>query len=272
MKIFNKNKGIHDLKKIQMSAQEKQKMLSALTSHMENNPIPKATTTWYSWMSFSRLQLVRVGVAVLVLAMSGGVVAAAERSLPGDFLYPVKIHVNESIEGSLKVTPQAKAQFQEKKVVRRLKEAEALAVQGKLDNTTRVQIEREFDKNVKAYIKTNIDAKAGGNANTRVELKQQFESRVSTQLKKIREEKEKREESADRAEVRVKQNIEIDAFETNVMQKFEGVIKVNKSDKDKESEGEDSKVGDEKKTERVDPTENRRGARGRINIDALSDN
>ncbi len=174
MKNIHQYKGIEELHKIQLSADEKQHMLGRIHSHMNAHPMP-AKKTWYAWLIIPRYQLVRVGFAVFILAMSGGVVLAAEHALPGDILYPVKLNVNEKVEGVFKTTPAAKAAWQEQQAVRRLKEAETLVDQGKLDDSKRAQIEKEFSKNVKAFVKANEG---------REEIKKGFETRVAAQLKK----------------------------------------------------------------------------------------
>ncbi|KKU81776.1 MAG: hypothetical protein UY07_C0009G0013 [Parcubacteria group bacterium GW2011_GWA1_47_8] len=67
---------------------------------------------------------------LLVIAgvLVGGTVSfAAEYTIPGDVLYPVKVHVNENVRGTVAVTPKAKAQWEVELVGRRLDEVEKLA-------------------------------------------------------------------------------------------------------------------------------------------------
>jgi len=60
------------------------------------------------------------------LLLGGSLAYAAEGSLPGDFLYPIKVHVTEPIVSQLSVTPQRRAQWDLRVIDRRLTEAEAL--------------------------------------------------------------------------------------------------------------------------------------------------
>lgn len=66
---------------------------------------------------------------ILGLLMGGSVSFAAENAVPGDILFPVKIHINESVRGVIAITPQAKAEWEIHLVERRLKEIEKLATE-----------------------------------------------------------------------------------------------------------------------------------------------
>lgn len=84
----------------------------------------------------------------LLLLIGGGVSAAAEQSVPGDFLYPVKINFNEEVRSILAVTDQDEARWQTQAAERRLSEAETLTERGTLDEATRATLEDEFTANV----------------------------------------------------------------------------------------------------------------------------
>jgi len=83
---------------------------------------------------------------VLFLCVGVGTSYAAEGALPGDVLYPVKIHVNESVQGALAVSNEAKAQWNVTRASRRLAEAETLAQEGKLTPAAQSDIESQFDQ------------------------------------------------------------------------------------------------------------------------------
>lgn len=63
---------------------------------------------------------------LLLLLVGGGTGVVAEKALPGDVLYPVKIHVNENIQSALAVTAQGNAEVALKQATRRLEEVEKL--------------------------------------------------------------------------------------------------------------------------------------------------
>ena len=126
-------------KHTRLSVAEKAEMKSALLRHVKINPVRNEI--------FERQQFVkRYGIilspfqinnlrnkktmpilVILGLLMGGSASFAAENALPGDVLFPVKVHVNESVRGAVAVTPKAKAEWGIRLVERRLEEVEELA-------------------------------------------------------------------------------------------------------------------------------------------------
>ncbi len=81
-------------------------------------------TQWQAFFASTRIKIASVAILIFTLA-TGGMTFAAESSLPGDILYPVKTQVNENVVRVIKsVSPAAKAEFEVRMVDRRLKEAE----------------------------------------------------------------------------------------------------------------------------------------------------
>lgn len=95
--------------------------------------------------SFARAKAVpALAVAVAVLSTGGGVYAA-EASLPGDALYPVKTHVIENVRTALTVSPEAKAKWESELATRRLEEIEHLASVGELDEKKAAELQEKFE-------------------------------------------------------------------------------------------------------------------------------
>jgi|GEM_PF-5972602 len=94
------------------------------------------------------------------LAFSG-LSYTAEGALPGDFLYPVKINVNERVRDSLATTHPEAAAWQAEKAERRLTEAEKLASVSPLNATVNRALSREFKKNIK-NMESNINSMLAG--------------------------------------------------------------------------------------------------------------
>ena len=120
-------------KHTRLSSAEKTAMRAVLLSHMKANPAEshlvsrRAIPSPFSINSFRN----RKGLTLAViggLLMSGSVSFAAENTVPGDVLFPVKIHINESVRGTMAVTPKAKAEWGLRLVERRFLEVEKLAV------------------------------------------------------------------------------------------------------------------------------------------------
>lgn len=64
--------------------------------------------------------------AAALMLIGGGMAYAAEGSLPGDLLYPVKVHITEPLRSALSATPVTRAQWDVRQIERRLEEAAAL--------------------------------------------------------------------------------------------------------------------------------------------------
>lgn len=84
--------------------------------------------------------------AILILALvgGGGVSLAANNSLPGDFLYPVKVGFNEKVEGAFQVGDQSQAEWEVRLASVRLDEAAELAQQHRIDAETRAEADAGF--------------------------------------------------------------------------------------------------------------------------------
>jgi hypothetical protein len=138
-----------------LSASEREKMRYVLTEYMAFKPMPipepvsRANTFSNMWkaylarpLAFSLLALVLVGVSF------DGLAYAAEGTLPGDLLYPVKVNVVEPLQGALISTaPGAQIQWHMTLAERRLTEASALASEGKLGSTTEATLMANFSLN-----------------------------------------------------------------------------------------------------------------------------
>ncbi len=115
-------------REVRLSADEKSAMRGELLRHMEMHPVVKKKATvspFFSMKSFRKNRMLPVFVT-LGLVMGGSVSFAAENTLPGDFLYPVKVHLNEPVRGAIYVSPEAKAGWDVRLVERRLKEIEKI--------------------------------------------------------------------------------------------------------------------------------------------------
>lgn len=83
-------------------------------------------------------------IIALIITGGAGVSVAAEAALPGDALHVIKISVNEKVMAAVALTSEAKVKVEAKFAERRLEEAEALAVENRLDADVRAKIEANF--------------------------------------------------------------------------------------------------------------------------------
>jgi len=157
-------------------------------------------------LNFSTMPL----LIILALFVGGGASFAAEGSIPGDILYPVKVNVNEKVGSWVRLSDEAEARWNVRLVEERLIEAEELAANGKLDADARVRLEANFERHankVESRISalSDADAKAAADIvsnlktslsahdrillNIGVSLDGQTETEINLFLAKIRKEK-----------------------------------------------------------------------------------
>ena len=116
---------------------------------------------------------------LLLLLVGGGTGVVAENSLPGDILYPVKIHVNENIESALAVTAKGEAEVSVRQAAERLSEAEKLKEKGRLSSDQSIAIRNTFLNEV-GVVNTNISkVRAKGDSKSANEVSSRFEKKIS---------------------------------------------------------------------------------------------
>lgn len=135
-------------KHARLSSAEKADIKSALFHHVNANPvnIQRAIPSPFNIYNFRN----KKSISALVLGgllMGSSVSFAAENTVPGDVLFPVKIHVNEAVRGAAAVTQKAKAEWEIRLVERRLEEVEKLAVV----NNVPVEILQIAEQNLEKY-------------------------------------------------------------------------------------------------------------------------
>ena len=156
---------IQEAKKINLKGAEKAAIKQSVLNFIASNPIrpgvePRLVNNESMvpilsksliWLQYrgSAISLRLIGTMVLVLSVlvSGGVAMGAEKALPGDILYPVKIGINEEVRGWLATSEESKTDWEIKKAERRLEEAETLAAEGSLDADKTAKIEASFEAN-----------------------------------------------------------------------------------------------------------------------------
>jgi cytochrome b involved in lipid metabolism len=113
-------------------------------------------------------------IALLIaMLLSGSVSYAAEGSLPGDTLYPIKIHVNENVKGALALSAEAKAEHEASLAEERLTEAEELARTERLSTSTREDLKDAFLEH-RSHSRAHLDEL---DATTSAALRAEFDSR-----------------------------------------------------------------------------------------------
>ncbi|MES3006020.1 MAG: DUF5667 domain-containing protein [Patescibacteria group bacterium] len=213
----NLKKGIREFEKVKLTPGEKLAIFNRVSTYADSNPVTGALKSpFFGWtfvFAHERMRYVYASIAItLILATGAGTAFAAERSLPGDFLYPIKINVTEPVKGALKVGSEAKIKWEGNKAVKRLEEAEKLAEMGQLDEGKRQTVEREFEKSADTFIKKVDDQNEGNGQSEYVNsVQKNFEQDVEIQLKRINQRKvhssKDQKDEIDNLEIKVKEKI-----------------------------------------------------------------
>lgn len=180
--IDNFYKKIGFLKELRLDGKIKNQLRAELVLYLKYHPV--RNSPWERLLyqrSFlaiilnkNKLKTMPVIILIIALVAGGSVSVAAENTLPGDLLYPVKVGVNEGVRELFAVSAKAEVELQAKLAERRLKEAAQLAAENRLDAETRMDIESRFK---------NHSEKANKNlAKLDVEEKSQAAAGVSSSL------------------------------------------------------------------------------------------
>ncbi|HEV7424104.1 MAG TPA: DUF5667 domain-containing protein [Candidatus Paceibacterota bacterium] len=197
-----------------LTKKERALILEKVNSFMKENPLnsngvispyskdvmakPLASHIWYSNLEsrlFKPLSKLRRNkympiILLLMLMVGGGTSIAANHALPGDVLYPIKIHVNEKVESMFAFGANANAKVEAEQANKRLQETEQLSASGSISVEAKDQIKTNFDQHANkvkefvADIKTKGDASAADSVNSKFESSLQAHQAVLTELSK----------------------------------------------------------------------------------------
>jgi hypothetical protein len=125
---------------IRLSTAERDVLRDRLSAYMEYHPLPEAVTATARKRIFNDsfievafpMRYMRGFVALGVVMLLVAVPSLAERAVPGDILYPIKVQVNEEVRSQLANDGYEKIAWETKRLERRISEARLLAKEGKL--------------------------------------------------------------------------------------------------------------------------------------------
>jgi hypothetical protein len=190
-KIFNK------AEEVGLTVSEKEEMRFNVLLYMEENPVRNVgLRRLIGWKDIKSLllqpiiyKLKPMHVALIIaLLFSGGTVVAAERALPGDVLYPVKVGVNEEVRSALTISSEAQAKWDARRAEKRLEEAEKLANSGQLNAENRANLEARFLAHAEAFkaraekIEARLGAESSFRANSNFEAALKAHEQILTRL------------------------------------------------------------------------------------------
>jgi len=138
------NEKIQKAKEIKLTNEEKSRTKNILIALMNKHKKPSIFTRAFNTMKF---MLKPAYVIILMFIASGvGTAFAAESSLPGDFLYPVKTNIIEEVRGVFAFTDEQKAAWAARRIERRLEEMKKLEEKNQLRQEITERIENNFKR------------------------------------------------------------------------------------------------------------------------------
>lgn len=151
---------------VSLRAAERRELRERVVAYMEYHPLPQAarekqTTTPARQLTepFTTIPIPYSLIARWTGAFSVVILFIlpvwAERSVPGDTLYPIKVRFNEELRSTLSFTPTQKIEWETTRLSRRIAEARLLASEGLLTEAIEVRVAeavREHSANVQREI------------------------------------------------------------------------------------------------------------------------
>ncbi len=161
---------------IRLKAAERNDLRDRLVAYMEYHPLPTSVASApkrilakeelvseaFSIVSFKIFNTlyVRSAVGAFAVVLLAVVPLVAERSVPGDTLYPIKVSFNEELRSTFTGSGYEKVEWETERLSRRIAEARLLASEGKLTP--------EFAAEVAEAVKEHSDAAQAEIDNIRV--------------------------------------------------------------------------------------------------------
>ncbi len=151
---------------VRLSRSERFDMRERLAAYMEYHPLPQGNHNAIPTINKKRVHTLNINFflagkvfGAFAMIMLVVVPAVAEKAIPGDILYPVKVRFNEEVRSQLALTPYQKVEWETERLERRIAEARLLADAGKLTP--------EAEAEVAEAVKQHSDAAKEGIATIR---------------------------------------------------------------------------------------------------------
>ncbi len=155
-------------KEVKMTPQEKNAMYLRVSQHINTYkyqksyvPSPYLQNIKSVW-NFQGFAKVTASALIVLLVGAGSLTYASEQTLPGDLLYPIKIHVKEEIEISLAPTTVKKVNIQKERIEKRIEEVKELQKTGELTEKQTETIKEAFVDQAKELNESFDELQASG--------------------------------------------------------------------------------------------------------------
>lgn len=165
------------LKKIRFDDDEKSEVRQRILNAIVEEGVKERNQTLINPFRFFRFA---AATLLLILIIGGGISLAAESSLPGNLLFPLKVSLNENLKMAFAFSDKEKAFLDIRIAQKRLQDTEKLISLGKMTPTAKQQIETSFKERASSIKKYLEKAEAKGNTGDVIYVSSDFESTLKT--------------------------------------------------------------------------------------------
>jgi len=143
---------------VQLSRAERDHMREGILEYLEYKPLARPVLEHKPKRSgfgaFFRVHHFAgaLAIALVVTTSTVSVGSAAADALPGDFLYPVKVNVNEGVKTVFITSDEGRIAWEQERAETRLREATQLASEGRLDGKRKDEVEKRFVAHSEAVV------------------------------------------------------------------------------------------------------------------------
>lgn len=175
-----------DLEKVTLSEKERTDMRNVVFSHVAENPVPVHSqvndTSHFQllqWFFTHRTLVASIATFVLVI----GFTSAAERALPGDLLYSVKVNFTEPVVKGLAFTDEAKARAYADIAERRLVEIERVSLYDDVNEEVINELSQDFKEHAEVVNDYTNKIKSSGNRRMARKVNADFKATLDAHAK-----------------------------------------------------------------------------------------
>jgi hypothetical protein len=121
----------------------------------------------FTLFNYSQLRLMKATLLIALIVGLGSTSFAAQNSIPGDLLYPIKTNVNENVRAALAIGADSEARLQADILKERLEETQKLAARGELKG----EVAADVNVALTSQLERTLAASAQANAITESEVR-----------------------------------------------------------------------------------------------------
>ncbi len=227
-------KGIEDIRALRLSDEEKRN----IHAHIMSLPLPSPYTHTLlivfsrSWASYS------IASILIIVLVGGSAAVAAEQSVPGDILYPIKIKITEPARDLLIQEPANYARWESEKASRRLEEATTLAERNELTPERSRDIEERFQEHAREAAEAFTALALANGTSTAYDVEKEFDGSLAEHERSLHTVSKRNEEKTEKDTSSLEKKIK------EVRSKFREDESRSRSERDRKEGERDTDVSD----------------------------